>query len=117
MGLEGGYASTRLGSDTFNVIFQGNAFTPWSTAEFYALYRGAEVTVESGYEYFVVVGGAGGAPLTPSTLQTSPVPDGRDTDYPRVSLVIRAFPGPKPSADAFNARDVLRDLGPSIKRP
>jgi hypothetical protein len=114
MGLEGGYASTRLGSDTFNVIFQGNAFTPWATAEFYALYRGAEVTVESGYEYFVVVGGA---PLTPSTLQTSPVADGRDTDYPRVSLVIRTFPGPQPSPDAFNARDVLRDLGPNIKRP
>ena len=37
MTLDGGYAQTRLGSNMFNVIFQGNAHTPWQTAEHYAL--------------------------------------------------------------------------------
>lgn len=115
--LDGGYASTRLGSDTFNVVFQGNAHTPWKTAESYALYRSAELTVESGFDYFVVVGGPPGA----STLGQgagNPVPPAADsdTDHPIVSLVIRAFPGPKPSPQAINARDLLQELGPTVKR-
>jgi hypothetical protein len=117
MGLDGGYSQTRLGADLFNVIFQGNAHTPRRTAESYALYRSAEVSIESGFDYFVVVGGnsdvsrqllAGRAPAPPET--------GGDTDYPMVSLIVRGFRGDKPSAEAFNAREVLRDLGPTIKR-
>jgi hypothetical protein len=117
MTLDGGYTQTRVGADMFNVVFQGNAHTSWQTAENYALYRSAEVALESGFDYFVVVGGnsdvsprlvAGGA-LYPS--QTS----GTDS-HPMVSLIVRGFRGDKPSAQAFSAREVLKALGPGIKR-
>jgi hypothetical protein len=117
MGLEGGYSQTRLGADLFTVIFQGNAHLPRRTAESYALYRSAEVSIESGFDYFVVV--SGNTDLSPQLLagrEPSPPVGGEDTDYPMVSLIVRGFRGEKPSAQAFNAREVLRELGPTIKR-
>ena len=117
MTLDGGYAQTRLGSNMFNVIFQGNAHTPWQTAETYALYRSAELAVESGFDYFVVVGGnADVSSLLLAAPDLSPPKEQADTDHPMVSLVVRGFSGEKPSPQAFNARDVLKELGPSIKR-
>jgi hypothetical protein len=116
MTLEGGYTHTRLGANMLNVVFQGNAHTPWQTAENYALYRAAELSLESGFDYFVVVGGssaaspvlAGGRPSYPSNTDGSP---------PMVSLIVRGFSGEKPPEPAFNARDVLNALAPTIKRP
>jgi hypothetical protein len=117
MGLEGGYSQTRLGADLFTVIFQGNAHLPRRTAESYALYRTAEVSIESGFDYFVVVGGNSDVSrqLLAGRDPAPPDPDG-DTDHPMVSLIVRGFRGEKPSAQAFNAREVLRELGPTIKR-
>ena len=111
--LEGGYTDTRMNADTFNVIFRANSHTSRQTAETYALYRAAELTVESGYEYFVVIGGNsealyGGMPESAPTNSSGAI----------LSIVVlfRAFKGEKPSGPAFNARDVLRELGPSIAR-
>jgi hypothetical protein len=117
MNLEGGYASTRLGADTFNVVFQGNAHTPRATAEAYALYRSAELTVATGFDYFVVVGGTSdAAALLRAARHPAPTAADSDTDHPLVSITIRAFGGEKPSPQAFNAREVLKELGPSIQR-
>lgn len=111
--LEGGYSDIRVNVDTFNVIFRGNAYTPRQTAETYALYRAAELTVESGYDYFVVIGGNSEA-LYGSKPESSPVNTTRGS--PSVIVLFKAFKGEKPSGAVFNARDVLRELGPSIVR-
>lgn len=117
MNLEGGYASTRLGGNMFNVVFQGNGHTPRATAENYALYRSAELTVEAGLDYFVVVGGtADAAALLRAARDPALPPADSDPDHPLVSITIRAFGGARPSPQAFNARDLLKELGPSIKR-
>ena len=111
-------ASTRLGVDTFNVIFQGNAYTPWATAESYALYRSAELTVDAGFDYFVVLGGTVDAvALRRAASNPLPPPAGLDTDRPNVAITIRAFKGATPSKEAFNAREVIAELAPSIRRP
>jgi hypothetical protein len=117
VGLEGGYSHTRVGADMFNVVFRGNADTTWPTAENYTLYRCAELTLESGFDYFIVVTSSPDSPLFqaspgsyPSTTST-----GRGS-YPMVVVTIRAFKGERPSAQAFAARDVLQTLEPSIKR-
>ena len=34
-----------------------------------------------------------------------------------VSLIVRGFSGEKPSAQAFNAREILKNLGPSVIKP
>lgn len=111
--LEGGYADTRVNVDTFNVVFQGNAQTSRQTAETYALYRCAELTVESGFDYFVVIGGNAEALYGGKPGGTAASSGGKN---PSVVVLFKAFKGEKPSGAVFNARDVLRELGPSIVR-
>jgi len=50
----GGYSSTTINSNTVIVNFDA-ALTPQSTINNYVLYRAAKITIESGYDYFVVV--------------------------------------------------------------
>ena len=111
--LDGGYASTRVNVDTFNVVFQGNAQTSRQTAQTYALYRCAELTVESGFDYFVVIGGNAevlyGSPTARPPMDTG----GKN---PSVVVLFRAFKGDKPSGAVYDAREVLKELGPSIVR-
>jgi hypothetical protein len=47
-----GYETTKLETDTFRVIFEGNEVTPRETVETYILYRAAQLTEETGHEYF-----------------------------------------------------------------
>lgn len=117
MTLQGGYTQTRLGADMVNVVFQGNAYTPWRTAKVYALYRSAELAVDSDFDYFVVVGG--NATITRELL-SGPDADPSETSgtgsHPMVSIIVRGYRGEKPGPQAFNAREVLKLLGPSIQR-
>jgi hypothetical protein len=118
MTLQGGYTQSRLGADMVNVVFQGNAYTPWRTAKVYALYRSAELAVEFDFDYFVVVGG--NATITPQLLLSGPDGDPSETSgtgpHPMVSIIVRGYRGAKPGPQAFNAREVLKLLGPSIQR-
>jgi hypothetical protein len=111
--LEGGYAHTRVNVDTFNVVFQGNAQTSRQTAETYALYRCAELTVESGFDYFVVIGGNSEALYGAKPGSTTSNSSGKN---PSIVVLFKAFKGEKPSGAVFDARDVLQKLGPSIVR-
>ncbi len=56
-GLGGDYKDIQLDSNTFTVSFRGNGLTSKETVEAYLLYRCAEITVNHGYDYFVVVKG------------------------------------------------------------
>jgi hypothetical protein len=55
----GGYVDTRINANTVIVSFSGNTLTPQRTVEAYLLYRCAQVTVENGYDYFVVTSTTG----------------------------------------------------------
>ncbi|HSZ51070.1 MAG TPA: hypothetical protein VK801_05830 [Caulobacteraceae bacterium] len=48
----GGFTDTRLDADHYRVTFQGNSLTSRSTVENYLLYRAAQVTVDSGFDWF-----------------------------------------------------------------
>jgi len=50
-----GYTSQPLDSSHYRVRFSGNSVTPRDTVEDYLLLRAAEVTLETGNDYFVVV--------------------------------------------------------------
>lgn len=56
-GLAGGYADTRLAADTFRVEFFGNAYTSRAQVETGVLVRAAELTLQHGYDSFVLLGG------------------------------------------------------------
>jgi len=48
-----GYTDQRLAPNRYRVTFVGNAATPRETVENYLLLRSAQVTLQSGYRYFV----------------------------------------------------------------
>lgn len=50
-----GYKDARIDANTATVTFDGNRFTSPSTLRSYLLYRCAEVTIENGYNYFVIL--------------------------------------------------------------
>ena len=54
-GDDGGYTDQQLESDRYRVKFIGNSQTPRETVEDFALYRAAELTLQTGNDYFEVV--------------------------------------------------------------
>jgi hypothetical protein len=74
-GFSGGYSETQLGENIFQVSFRGNGYTsPERTSDF-ALLRSAEIAIENGYRYFVIVDSKDYSKLsaytTPKTSQTT----------------------------------------------
>ena len=71
----GGYSETQLGDNIFQVSFRGNGYTSRERAADFTLLRSAEVTVENGFRYFVIVesekGSKVGAYTTPTTSNTT----------------------------------------------
>lgn len=52
---QGGYSEIRLEPNRFRVNFAGNSLTSRETVEGYLLFRAAELTVQSGYDWFAIV--------------------------------------------------------------
>lgn len=141
-----GYATQRLEENRFRVSFSGNSLTDRSTVENYLLYRAAEITRAQGKDYFVVVNrdidadttyhttydpwplyrphrywehpffghpywgpGFGYAPLDATSHAV--------TRYDAHAEIV-LHSGRKPADDprAFDARAVLRNLGPAVVR-
>ena len=53
--LRGGFSETRLDENVFQVSFRGNGYTGKERARNFALLRSAELTLENGYSYFVIL--------------------------------------------------------------
>ncbi len=50
-----GYSDEAIESDRFRVSFAGNSLTSRETVERYLLYRAAELTLQKGFDHFVLV--------------------------------------------------------------
>jgi|GEM_PF-5598642 hypothetical protein len=55
LGLLGGYSDEQITNDTFDVWYQGNGWTKPDELEKHLLRRCAEITLEKGYERFVIL--------------------------------------------------------------
>lgn len=55
VGFTGGYSETKIQDDIFKVEFRGNAKCSLERAEDFTLLRSAEVALENGYKYFVII--------------------------------------------------------------
>lgn len=51
----GGYSDVKLAEGRYRVRFVGNELTPRDRVEGYLLYRAAELTLEQGFEWFLIV--------------------------------------------------------------
>ena len=146
--VSGGYRDQQLEANRFRVSFNGNSMTSRETVESYLLYRAAELTVQNGFDWFVMTdrrsntyidrpfspgpwgywgpswryaGAFGwrswdpwwGDPFWDSSVNVQTV------DRYEASAEIVTYRGPKPvdNPRAFDARDVISRLGPSIVTP
>jgi hypothetical protein len=133
-----GYRDQQLESNRYRVSFAGNSATPLDSVQDYALYRAAELTRASGHDHFKVVGrstdtrssgaggprigvgvGSGGSGSGLGVGLSSILGGGGFADDYTVTMDILMLDGEKPAADpdAYDAREVLRRLEPTIRRP
>jgi hypothetical protein len=140
----GGYSEMQVDANTYKVSFRGNGYTSRDRVETYLMYRCAELTVETGHDYFVLVGGGTDARqdlvTTPGTYTSTTT--GSATAYGNTAYgsstttgtytpgqtfiitkhdgtaAIKVFKGAKPSdnPNAFVAKEVLQYLSPHIQR-
>lgn len=129
-----GFSEMRIEADRYRVSYQGgNGASPDQVAD-YALLRSAEIAAAEGYDWFRVVeqftqGSAGRGPQlslgggSSSYGRSSAVGLGLGTSFdlsggPQLTrnLEIKLGKGAKP-ADAYDAADVIRTIGPRTPAP
>ena len=144
-----GYSDMRVDENRFRVSFAGNSVTSREQVEMALLLRAAEVTLESGHDWFATVNRATDRDVR---YRASPDPfyydryspfwgpswryyrrgfwspwydpfgpdlDIREIDRYEATAEIVVGDGPKPAGDpnAFDAREVIQNLGPRVARP
>lgn len=139
---EYGFSEQKIEADRYRITFRGNSLTTRDTVETYLLYRAAELTVENGYDYFIVVSDETEKQTSYSGASyPGPYFYGRGRPFPYYGWGYRWDPrfddidirevnrytamayivmgtGPKPKkATAYTAQEVLDNLGSSIVLP
>ncbi len=125
-----GYSVQQLESNRFLVNFAGNTTTPRQTVETYLLYLSAEITVQNGFDYFVLNEKSLDKSVNYQTYDTGffgrrrGFGGGFDTSYTTpysaydLSAEILLFKGAKPAqlGNAYDAHDLAGRLAPQIIR-
>ena len=120
-----GYSEQKLEANRYRIAFGANASTPRRKTADYVLLRAAELTLEQGYDYFVMTGQSTGAEPRSSALSVGVggfsfgggvgagvgVGTGGGSSYTEVADIVM-FKGPKPENDpnAFDAHAVKENL-------
>lgn len=159
--VSGGFSDMRIADNRFRVTFAGNTLTSRETVERYLLYRAAELTIQTGYDWFEIVdkqtdrdqrtyvepspfarpygpygfGGYGywrpswryygagwgwrtwdpfyGSPFWADSVDVRTVQRFEAT----AEIMLQRGPAPSDNPRAFDARQVMNNLGPTIQRP
>lgn len=67
----GGYTETQLADNIYKVSFRGNGYTSRSKAEDFTLLRCAELTLQQGYRFFIVIDGRNSSSSSTITTPTT----------------------------------------------
>lgn len=134
MGLTGGVSAAPITDDTFRISARGNGYTNQATVQDYVLLKAAETTVQSGRTHFVIVTGNDTtyqtSMTTPSTMTVNHIGNtsygtftpGQTISFvkPGQDVIVRALPAnasPQEKAGAMDARQIIANIGPRVKRP
>jgi hypothetical protein len=127
-----GYSEQKLESDHYRVSFTGNSDTPREAVENGLLFRAAQITVDSGHDWFIVAGhdidkntgyigladpGYGyGAYGYPGWYAGGGVIEETPYNQYTATATIAVGTGAKPqNPNAYDAHDVLQTLQPVIQ--
>lgn len=139
-GSEYGFSEQKIEDDRWRISFRGNALTERELVETFLLYRAAQVTVEQGFDHFIVVRDDTEKQTTYSGTRPAfygfgrPFPyygwgyrfdpfyddfDVRERNRYRAIAYIVLGSGPKPENQptAYDARQVLENLRPVVEQP
>ena len=131
-----GYAQQQLEANRFRVSFTGNDLTAREAVENYLFYRAAEITLANGGDYFVITHrdteartrydsgfdtAYGYGPWGPWNRHSAFVGVSSATPITQyrayADIVIYAGRKPAGDANAYDARDVMARLAPTVIRP
>lgn len=112
-----GYKDTKLSSNQFQVSFTANHTTADQTAYSYCLYRCAEVTKENGFDYFIITSEKDISKHVAVGTVGRYVVTAEEQRMPTYNVRIKCGKGIKPNTDnAFYASDIIKTIGPTIRR-
>jgi hypothetical protein len=118
-----GFTEYQIENNRLRLTFSGNSSTEMETVKRYILYRAAEVTLERGYDYFIIVGRELESDREFRTTgfarpRLGPVDVEEVNAYTGIAD-IAMYRGAKPDfmPNAFDARDVQAHLARDIVRP
>lgn len=130
-----GYADQQLESNRYRVSFAGNSSTPRETVENYVLYRAAELTLDNGYDYFVLsststerepdraggitfgIGGFGFGSRSGVGIGVGTSTDRRTKEYQgQADALLMRGKKPADNPSAYDAREVKANLESGIVR-
>lgn len=111
----GGYSETQLGENIFQVSFRGNGFTSRERASDFSLLRSAEVAMENGFRYFVIVGSEKGSKISAYTTGSATTTTYKGQTYfiskPRATNTILCYKEkPKINGLVFDAEFVAKSI-------
>ena len=119
-----GFTERQVEANRFLVTFAGNSVTDRDTVERYLLFRAAELTLQNGFDYFVMVDRETDRQARTYSTGTGFGGGFNDFDVRTVDryeasaeIVMRKGTPPRDEVRAFNARDVTERLGPTIVLP
>ena len=128
-----GYAEQKLEPNRYRIAFAANSATPRQKARDYVLLRAAELTLEQGYDYFVLTGQSTGTEPRSSAFSVGlggfsfggsggvgagvGVGSGGGSDFTQAADIVM-FKGAKPENDpnAFDAHAVKDNLAGALKK-
>lgn len=131
-----GYSEQQLEDDRYRVSFTGNSATSREAVQNYMLFRAAEVTLESGNDYFTVVDqqvegtstgtasprvgvgvGSGGSSNIGVGISTFLGGGGNAARYTAYAdILVREGEKPAGDPDSYDARDLIERLRPTLAR-
>lgn len=114
-----GYEEIALDSTTYQVVYEGGGEMP-DLLDRYALFRSAELTIEKGYDYFVVLESNPTSLSGVRSMPTGPGGSMQTRSYALFSAMktIRLGKGKPPdNASGYDARSMIATMGPTIERP
>jgi hypothetical protein len=111
MGREGGYAEVKLSADSYRITVDTNTETSELRAQNIAFLRAADLTLQSGYDGFIIVGGRGVRERTVGRQK------GWNIYESKGEIVIRMVKkSDRDYADANDARLIADQLRPLFQR-
>jgi len=101
----GAYSELKLSADTYRITVAANSRTSEARAQNMAFYRAAELTLQAGFDRFVIVGGRGVRDIVVGHYE------GDTLRAPKGEIVIRMVKqGDRDYADAHDARLIAEQL-------